>query len=105
MLGAGERDAQSGRGAISPDRALDDGRRPSKRGLNRAKKARSAPPAVRVYSQSNFQSAAWRGGDDPHATARRDRLSHGQQERLRWEVAGENDNVGWALNTKLEPTK
>lgn len=29
----------------------------------------------------------------------------GQKNGLWWEVADENDNVGWVLNTKLEPTR
>lgn len=29
----------------------------------------------------------------------------GNKEGLWWEVADENDNVGWVLNTKLEPTR
>lgn len=29
----------------------------------------------------------------------------GQKEGLWWEVADENDNVGWVLNTKLEPSR
>ena len=29
----------------------------------------------------------------------------GKQEGLWWEVADENDNVGWVLNTKLEPSR
>jgi hypothetical protein len=29
----------------------------------------------------------------------------GQKNGLWWEVADENDNVGWALNTKLEPAR
>ena len=28
----------------------------------------------------------------------------GKQEGLWWEVADENDNVGWVLNTKLAPS-
>ena len=42
---------------------------------------------------------------DSHAAARRDGLSHGKQNGLWWEVADENDNVGWVLNTKLEPSR
>ena len=29
----------------------------------------------------------------------------GKQDGLWWEVADENDNVGWVLNTKLEPSR
>jgi hypothetical protein len=29
----------------------------------------------------------------------------GQKDGLWWEVADENDNVGWVLNTKLEPSR
>jgi hypothetical protein len=29
----------------------------------------------------------------------------GPQNGLWWEVADENDNVGWVLNTKLEPSR
>ena len=28
----------------------------------------------------------------------------GKQDGLWWEVADENDNVGWVLNTKLAPS-
>ena len=29
----------------------------------------------------------------------------GKKQDMWWEVADENDNVGWVLNTKLEPTR
>lgn len=29
----------------------------------------------------------------------------GNKQGLWWEVADENDNVGWVLNTKLEPAR
>jgi hypothetical protein len=44
--------------------------------------------------------AAAGGRHSAQPAAGRDGLSH-RQEGLWWEVADENDNVGWVLNTKL----
>jgi hypothetical protein len=65
--------------------------------------AEAAPPRP-SWRRAPALRAKPAAGGKVAAILRRARLyPTGKKEGLWWEVADENDNVGWVLNTKLQP--
>jgi hypothetical protein len=59
----------------------------------------------RVCSGHDAAHAGGGGRGRPHASPGSIVFPTGNKQGLWWEVADENDNVGWVLNTKLQPSQ